>query len=260
MKNKVFEKLNNIYKENKMDRFFIEELDKLSNEINEHRYSLYLEYLKSALTILKEKYIKENIPLEIYETTIKDLAYKEEECRLVYGVKGIFPLDWYIGVFNLEVLGFDRLQFQKTTLYEDVNVGDIHAKKGDPVINVHIPRDGTKLDYDRVKNSYRLASEFYIKHYGFKYPVTFMLESWLMDPFIKEVMPNTSNIVKFTSDFTLFKSEINPSYKEIWRLFDTNYDGDFNHLPNNTTLRRKYIESFKNGRGFGRGEGLYIYK
>jgi len=258
-KKELFNKLNQIYKEGKMTSSFFQEIDALSEQIKEHKYTLYLEYLKSALPILKDKYIKEGIPLDIYEATIKDLDYKKTECQLVYGINGIFPFSWYVGLFNLEILAFGRLQFQILTLYEDIDKENVHLKKGERVINIHIPRDGTKLDYERVKESYRLASKFYIEHYGFTYPIPFMLESWLMDPIIKEFLPLTSNIVKFTSDFVLFKSSVSPSYDEIWRLFDKKYEGDFDTLPADSTLRRKYIESFKKGRGFGRGEGIYIY-
>jgi len=259
MKQQIFDSLNNTYKNEGMDISFLSSLNYLAKKMAIHPYSIYLEYLKSALPILKEKFIEKGIPLNIYEDTIKDIEYKRNECLLVYGVDGIVPFEWYCNLFNVGILAFGRLQFQILTLKEDIDSKNISLQKGDTVISVHIPKDGTRLEYDKVQESYKLAEDFFIKKYGLIKPIVFMLSSWLLDPIIKEFLPATSNILRFTSDYTLVSSGLDGNYKEIWRLFDKNYTGDFSSLPSDTTLRRKYIESFKNGRTFGHGLGFYYY-
>ena len=60
-------------------------------------------------------------------------------------------------------------------------------------------------------------------------------------------------------DFDVFTSGEYSNYSEIWRLFDTEYDGDPDHLPANTSLRRAYVDLIRRGEKTGWGKGVFEY-
>lgn len=255
----IFTKLNEIYKSSEMDLFFFKELDDFAISKNINKYCLYLEYLESAKEILKCKYISNNIPLSIYEETIKDLDYKRSECLSVYKVNGIVPIDWYILLFNVHIFTFDRLQFEIRKSKKEVISGNNKINIGDRIIHVHIPKDGTRLDYDRVKNSYKKAARFFNRYFNFNSPIPFVCESWLLSKQTLEFVSSDSNIYKFSKDYQIYEYGSDKNNSEAFRLFDMKVDNNYNELPSNSSLRRKYINYFKNGGLFGYGEGVYFY-
>ena len=78
--------------------------------------------------------------------------------------------------------------------------------------------------------------------------------SWLLYPPHYEVYPENSNLRKFADLFDItvsWESENNP---EAWRVFNT-VSSDYENLPEDTTLQRRFkkylIEGNKMGNGFG---------
>ncbi len=232
--------------------------EEISKVTNIDLYSYRLIVLISLTEILKEYYIKNNISLDIWNNTVKDILYKVKECKLCYGRCGISTRGWYEGFYQLKRFTFGRLQFELGKFDRTYQNSIVKVKQGDYVLNVHIPRTETKLLKEEVDESYKSASEFFFKYFDKGY-VAFTCHSWLLYPTTVEFAGKDSNIAKFASNYDLFESGDNSDYNEIWRLFDTLYDGDPNHLPNNTSLRRKYIEHIKSHKPFGYGYGIYIY-
>ena len=50
------------------------------------------------------------------------------------------------------------------------------------------------------------------------------------------------------------------TYSDVWRLFDKEYDGDPNALPQDTSLRRAYVQRIKNNEPLGIALGVWLYE
>ena len=130
---------------------------------------------------------------------------------------------------------------------------------GSRVINIHIPRTGTRLDHDEVLKSYKMAEEMFAAEFHGE-PLLFLCDSWLLDPHIPSFLSPHSNLTEFQGDFTIVKTGECYEYSALWTVFDRLYEGDISVLPADSALRRAYIERIKNNDPFYYGHGLFKYK
>ena len=167
-------------------------------------------------------------------------------------------MKWFWGFFRLERFALGRLQFEIVRFGGDYETDGVSLTPDSLVINVHIPRTGTRLDRESVLESYRLAAEFYRAILGDK--IVFVCSSWLLFPKNRELLSPTSNLLAFMNDFDIYTSGEYLNYGEVWRLFDKAYDGDVTHLPADTSLRRAYIDLISRGEKTGWGKGVFVYR
>ena len=236
----------------------LETMRELSALSGIHEYEgallLFLCYTKD----LEGYYRKAGLSREIYRSSMLDLKYKLLECKLVHNIWGAFVAWWFPWFFTLRRFGFGRLQFEQIPFGEHYTGGGITLTPESPVINVHIPRTGERLDRESTLASYRAAAAFFAPRIGD--PVVFVCHSWLLFPKNKELLRPGSNLLSFISDFDIFKSGLYEDYKETWRLFDRMYTGDADALPTDTSLRRAYVDLIRKGEPTGWGQGVYVYK
>lgn len=207
---------------------------------------------------LRGYYKEAGIDDDIFLASVLDLRYKLDECKCVYDIVGSFVAKWFSGFFNLTRFALGRLQFELVDFggeYEKDGVKLAHDTK---VINVHIPRTGTRLECESTQESYRLAKEFFAPKLGDR--IIFVCSSWLLFPRHRQMLKPYSNLLSFMNDYDLVASGEYSNYNEIWRLFDTMYDGDVSHLPADSSLRRKYIDLITRGEKTGWGKGVFVYK
>ena len=230
----------------------------LSEVSGVHEYTgallLFLCYTRG----LRAYYEKQGISHEIFRDTVLDLRYKLDECICVKGICGSFVAKWFVGFFKLERFALGRLQFEVVEFGGEYERAGLSLSPTDRVLNVHIPRTGTRLDRDSVLHSYKLAADFYKPILGDK--IVFVCSSWLLFPRHREMLSPTSNLLAFMNDFDIYTSGEYSGYSEVWRLFDKEYDGDVTHLPADSSLRRKYIELISQGEKIGWGKGVFEYK
>ena len=215
---------------------------------NERQY-----YMENYPDIIIEK---GNIDEIIFYNTMRDLRYKLEECRLVRGKYGTFVPWWYKGFFEMKIFALGRLQFEINYTWFDCEVDGKHIPKDTKVLSVHIPRTGTKLEHCLVEDSYRRAADFFKDEFD---NIIFICNSWLLYPWNRSVLKDGSNLAEFYDDFTVVNSGEYHNYSEVWRLFDCLYDGNPDKLPNDTSLRRAYIDRIKSGKPLGYGTGVILY-
>lgn len=208
---------------------------------------------------LKRYYQEAGYSEEIWFTTMCDLKYKMNECKEVYGIVGTSVPEWYARFYKLERFGFGKLQFEVVPFRREYAKNGVVLKPDSRVINVHIPRTGTKLDRESMNVSYKMAAEFFQEILGDE-PVVFVCYSWLLYPKNIEVLSDKSNLYAFISDYEIIEVEQYEDYRDVWRLFDVHYDGNVDHLPQNTSLRRAYADWIRKGEKTGRGYGVYIYE
>ena len=227
----------------------------LKNNICE--FSAYMLLLLCMTPKLHKRYIQKGINDKIFYETMADLRYKLEECILVRGKIGTFVPQWYKGFFEMRIFALGRLQFEINHTWFECTVDGIDIPKGTKVLSVHIPRTNTRLEHSLVIDSYRQAAQFFKEE--FDESIIFICNSWLLYPWNRTILKDGSNLAQFYDDFTIVSSGEYQNYSEVWRLFDCLYDGDPNNLPNDSSLRRAYIERIKSGLPIGHGTGVILY-
>ena len=218
-----------------------------------HEYTGNLLLFMCLSKTLKDHYKVANYTEEMWAKIVNDLKWKMDECKEVYGICGTFVPDWYDRIFRLERFGFARLQFDLGRFKSNYEGNGIVLEPDSIVVNVHIPRTGTRLDREGMAAAYKAAAEF------FKNPI-FVCHSWLLYPRNKEILSETSNLAVFLSDYDIFEDGVYDNYKEVWRLFDKHYEGDVDALPQNSSLRRASADWIRKGEKIGWGYGVYVYK
>jgi hypothetical protein len=117
--------------------------------------------------------------------------------------------------------------------------------KGDVVIGVHIPPDGSLKDED-VERTIAHTREFaktYFPHVEYK---AFTCHSWLMDPQLCDMLGEESNIAKFCRHFKklAYKSDGNAVFGFVYLIPDKNVS--IPDLPENTRLERALKNHYLN--------------
>lgn len=234
-----------------------------SKEIGEklgvHEYTMAMLIFLCYAETLRLRYLERGLDEAVYWNSMADLSYKLEECRLVHGVVGSFVAPWFIGFFNLTRFALGRLQFEIIVADKEYPVSRRAIQKGDKIINIHIPRTGTRLEHEQVIEAYRLAEAWFAKEFEGR-ELLFGCHSWLLYPWHTEVLAPKSNLAAFMNDFEIVESGQNGDYQEVWRLFDCRYTGDPDALPQDSSLRRRYVERIKSGEPIGWGFGFFYFQ
>ena len=164
---------------------------------------------------------------------------------------GTFVVSWYRAFFDLTLFSFGRLQYQVCEFslnYEDIKANDLS-------LNIHIPRNGQRLEPKLIDESLEQATNFFKDKFK-KEDLIFRCCSWLLNPCNKTFLNLNSNIVKFSKRFKIIKTIYENDYKELWRIFDSEYK-NVEDLKDTSSLTHGYIEMVKNGVKFGESFGYF---
>ncbi len=235
----------------------LEQTRALCAKLDIHTYVGELLLYLCLADILRAHYRAEGLDEAIFWSSLADLGYKLEECRLIYGINGSFVGRWFAGFFKLERFALGRLQFELTTLKKPGSYRGTPLPEGSTAINVHIPRTGTRLDHAQVEDAYKTARKFFADTFG-DGPAVFTCSSWLLYPWNLEILPPNSNLRAFIADYEIAQSGDYPDYSSLWRLFDCNYTGNPDDLPQNSSLRRAYAARVGRGEPIGYGVGFFL--
>jgi hypothetical protein len=157
----------------------------------------------------------------------------------------------------LERFALGRLQFELMSLKKPGAYRGKVFPEGTTVINVHIPRTGTRLDHAEVEKAYKMARKFFADAFPAG-PAIFNCSSWLLYPWNLEVLSPSSNLRAFIGDYEIVRSGDYEDYSSLWRLFDCNYTGNPDDLPQDSSLRRAYAARVKRGEPTGYGVGFFL--
>ncbi len=204
---------------------------------------------------LSEDYKKRGISEEILLDTLNDI---KEWLNVWSEIKGELYLGecaWLIQHMrgNLYKLGCLEYCFEKAA----ADKPELGIAKGDNIIGVHIPAN-TDLSPEACEKSLNMAREFFAKYYPeyeFKY---FSCHSWLLDETLAEILPESSNIVKFGN---MFGNRCGEETEDIIRyVFGWNVKKyQIKKHPCSTTLANKIRERYAEGGKFYTTRG-YIKK
>jgi hypothetical protein len=127
-------------------------------------------------------------------------------------------------------------------------------KPGDSVLHLHIPR-GAPLDLEACRQSLERALEFFPLHFPERQFVAFACESWLLDAQLEQMLPASSNLVRFQRQMYLIPVVGNQADVLDW-VFDGAYSNPA-QAPRDTALRRAVLDHLRRG-GRLHGGGCFL--
>lgn len=256
-----FEALLKAYDENKNCDFagFLNSMTEIAEKAGIHKYTGHLLLCICLSKKLKEYYAAEGIDEKIYFDSVCDLKWKLIECKCVYDIWGSFVAPWFDRFFNVTRFAIGKLQFETIPFEHNYEKNGVVLTPESIVINVHIPRTGTRLERESQLEAYKQAASFFKEKYQLEH-VVFVCHSWLLFPKNKEILSPQSNLYAFISDFDIIEHAESDDYGEVWRLFDKNYEGDVEKLPQDSSFRRAYADWIRKGVKTGWGFGVIVYE
>jgi len=111
--------------------------------------------------------------------------------------------------------------------------------RGDPVLQIHIPA-GRPMDFDLCGESFREALRFFPTYSPDTPFLAFACSSWLLDNQFEQLLPSTSNIVRFMQEQYLLPggSDNRVTLERVFGKVPT----ELRQAPRDTTLRRAIID------------------
>ncbi|WP_062110033.1 acyltransferase domain-containing protein [Bacillus niameyensis] len=133
---------------------------------------------------------------------------------------------------------------------------ELVLEEGDRILEVHIP-EGSKMTYELCKDSYRQAKEFAATYLPDQNIKAFTCTSWLLSPQLRQILPESSNIVKFQSDY--YCTTLLPDDTQMFeRVFGMKLD-DLSNAPHDTSLRRALLDYVADGNSVRGGAGFILW-
>lgn len=173
----------------------------------------------------------------------------------IYGIDQHTHRNWERYLLDGTLFRLGRLEFQLVEFDAPIDADTFHIPAGTTLLSVHIPRY-LPLDEESCEIAYERAKVFFREHFAMD-PCIFYCGSWLLHPWMQEVLPETSAIIKFQKKFTLFRTDQNVAAAAYW-IFPNYEEGDVSRLPADTTLRRAAIARIQEGNPFGIGYGVRL--
>lgn len=126
--------------------------------------------------------------------------------------------------------------------------------KDDILLEVHIPRD-TKFDMDSLQDTYKQAKAFYAAYFPEIEYKGMVSHSWLFTPQLREMLPSSSNIVKFQKQFYLYPTA--GSERFLWN-FVFNELTEIKDAKPDTLLRKQVLRYLEEGKEIFDMNGVFL--
>lgn len=242
-------------------RRFLEKLSPVATQYSVDENALQFVFLLLAAETLSKRYVKQNIPDEIFYDTIKDLKYKFDECVLCKGYYGTFVPHWFEGFYRLERFKLGRFQYEHTdTDREIVTPNGIKIKKGTKALFLHIPSGCEPLTDEVRLASYKKAYDFYRNTQFVKDgKIIFICHSWLLYKEHYNFLPKNSNILSFMNDFYIYDQYVSDIKEDLWRIFGKDDKLPYNEMPEDTSLKKAYKSWLIEKNETGGGAGVIVF-
>ena len=140
----------------------------------------------------------------------------------------------------------------------DLREWECVLRKGDPVLETHIPSGGGLLP-ELVDDSIARSFAFFDAHVPGNGARALVCSSWILSPQLEECLPEKSNILSFQRRFRRFPvAPHNGSEGGLWFLFLKRPPYDPATLPRDTSMRRAVAEWMERGETFCGGAGFIL--
>ena len=201
-------------------------------------------------------YRERGIDEEIYLASMRDIWVWAKTCLDNRHHLGLYEYGWIRNFLTAYIVRLGRLEFHIITydLDEPYSACGVTVKKGDPVINTHIPADGP-LNPEDVEDAFRRAYRYFNKS-GIT-PI--VCHSWLLYPENRLFCAPESRIVSFLNCFDIVESEDSPNSGDLWRVFGCRDSYEPDTLPEKTPLQRQLKAHLQSGGTMGAGYGILLH-
>ena len=233
----------------------------IAAEVQIHTYTVEFLMFMCFSRKLRETYLENGYSEALWRQSMLDLKCKMLVCWDVKRIWGMFVAWWYDGFFRMERFGLGRMEFELFPFPLDYYEKDGKVlRKGDTVINCHIPRTGEPLTPEMVQDAMTQAVEFYKDTFAGK-PIPIFCESWLIYSKMDDLLPAKSNIRSFKERCEILHDHLYDAgdYSEMWRLYDMDFTGNLDDFPADSTLRKNYRQFLKEGGQVGEGYGVFFW-
>lgn len=236
---------------------YLQWMQALSEKSGVHQYTADMVTLLYAVDRLVEAYKDHRLPEQLMWDSLDDLRCKVLECKAVHDIWGTFVTPWFPRFYWLQRFKLGRLEYEKDEYAWDIPIEGI--RKGDPVINIHIPSSGP-LTPMSVEDSLAQAWAFYRNEFSTD-RIPFVCHSWLLyPPVCQRVFPEHSNLRAFCGQFEIVGSEKDEKNEDFWRIFHMDYSEEaLQNAPADTTLQRNMLTYLREGNCMGFGAGVIWY-
>ncbi|MCD6360148.1 MAG: DUF5596 domain-containing protein [Armatimonadetes bacterium] len=129
---------------------------------------------------------------------------------------------------------------------------ELVVSPGDPVLNIHIPTAGP-MDYELCRRSFEMVPDFFATHFPEREWRCICCGSWLLNTALQELLPDTSNMVRFQREMYLFP--IGMSEQSLVSAIFDETPVDPATAPRDNTLRRAFLERKESGEPLVHGGG-----
>jgi hypothetical protein len=195
---------------------------------------------------VREYHRSRGIDAEVSDRTLTDLGQQVRVHRQTFGAAGLHTQRWLTTAWGGGLLWLGRLQFELRRL---------DRPGGRWVLSVHIPQAGP-LTPEVVDEAFARARRVFAAHYPERPATAFHCTSWLLDSRITEVLPATSNLVRFQQRWDLQGERHDADADALFFVFHRRYDWsqpggpdlDLDSLPQQTSLQRAVVETLRSGR------------
>jgi hypothetical protein len=176
---------------------------------------------------------------DLSRRVLADVGEKLRLNRRIYGRAGLDVANWFTGHVRGSLYQLGRLQFC------------VEGPDPRPFVGMHIRGEGGPLTLDAVHDSVEWALEFFPAVFPELYDgpedVVLQCESWLLDPQLRDWLPERSNITGFGALFDL-EGPGGPAGNraDLWRfVFMRTEDTPVEELPQDNTLQRSVLAGVK---------------
>ncbi len=238
----------------------ISEVEAIAKASGIHLYTAEMVLCIALTKMLRTRLAQLGVSKKNIILTVADFTYKIRECEAIHGIVGIEPWTWYVRFFSLRIIAIGRLQFEVREFNGGTyKKGDKILKKGDTVLSVHIPRNGEPLEEKLCNRAYKEAKAFFCNLLGTS-DIAFLCSSWLLYEKNRELLPPTSNIIKFMNRFDIVENiECTDERNTPMPFIFLKKSGTpISELPRDTSLRRAFAEMLENGGKLGYGNGIFF--
>jgi hypothetical protein len=187
----------------------------------------------------------------IYIDSMKAFCQFVKEHMQSFGHYGFDRDFWIYRQLSANLFRLGTLEYELRTLPVDAQpVGN--AVGGSPILSVHIPSNAV-LTRESLDASYRMAREFFAKHFpDFQYQCVYC-STWLLSPVLKQILKPDSRILEFQSDYEITHVDMESNSGIRW-IFKKEYE-DYSQLPEDTSLMRSMKQVLLNGGKTGSATG-----
>lgn len=210
---------------------------------------LLLYYYSRFACEVYEEYRKRGLEDRIFFDTFRDISIW---CETYYRDTGKYGLgyyvkDWFWRGLEMKLFRLGRLEYEEMESGEEIAEENVHIRKGERVINIHIPA-GEPLERDQCLESIEEAYRRFGKERQY------ICHSWLLFSGLKEILPEESNILRFQELFDIVKVDYKEREAE-WRIFGKGFFCVADYAEK-TSLQRRAKQYLLSGGSLGNGLGI----